>query len=188
MAQKTITQRTARSEADKPREPAPAAAGAVPTEVAVNIPQAPRQQHLEVNAAIDRGLSDAAASRVRTRRSYAEYAEDGKGEEAASRVARRYTYIKDEEVKAFLTHHPDIAKTLLASVPSIEKIFGRGVTLTLQVLVDQDGKNDVSLFARIQTPKPVREAISLRKQFYREWWMKQKQALESPLNFEVEAI
>ncbi len=142
----------------------------------------------EVNAALDGGLADVSAGRVHARRSYAEYVGDGRGEGAASRVARRYTYIKDEEVKTFLTGHPDVAKTLLAAVPAIEGIFGRGVALTLQVLVDRDGDNDVSLFARIQTHEPVREAISLRKQFYREWWMKQAQALESPLNFEVEAV
>ena len=109
-------------------------------------------------------------------------------EEAILRVARRYTYIKSEEVKTFLMAHPGVARTLLDAVPAIEKVFGRSVTLTLQVLVDQDGENDVSLFTRIQTPNPVREAISLRKQFYREWWMKQAQALKSPLNFEVESI
>lgn len=173
MAQKTVTQRTARAETDTLREPVPAANG---TGLA------------EVNAVMGRGLADAAAGRVHLNRSYAEYADDGKGEAAASRVARRYACIKGEEVETFLTGHPEVVETLLAAVPEIEKIFGGGVPLTLQVLVDPDGEDDVSLFARIQTPEPVREAISLRKQFYREWWMKQAQALEAPLNFEVEAV
>lgn len=113
-------------------------------------------------------------------------------QEPASTVAKRYHFIEHESymeqgsVSAFLDRHPDIANILLDAVPAIEKVFGAGTGLTLQVLVDQDGENDTSLFARIRTSKPVREAIALKKQFYREWWMKQAQALEAPLNFEVE--
>ena len=109
------------------------------------------------------------------------------GEEIVARVARRYTFVGSERVEVFLMQSPDIARTLLAAAPAIEEIFGPETGLTLQVLVDQDGENDVSLFARIRAAKPVRDAIALRKRFYREWWMKQTQALESALNFEVES-
>ena len=102
-------------------------------------------------------------------------------------VARQYVFINGDEVDAFLAGNPRVVTTLLAALPAAEEVFGHGVRLTVQVLADQDG-DDVSLFVRIQTPKPVLEALTLRKQFYRDWWMQQPHVLEMPLSFDVEIV
>lgn len=74
MAQKAMALGAMRAGTVKPRKSAPVADVMTMTGVVVNVPQVTRQEHLEVNAAIDRGLADVAAGRVHTRRSYAEYA------------------------------------------------------------------------------------------------------------------
>lgn len=75
MAQKTITQKTTRTDTSKARKASPLSDGVTAAEVSVKVPQAPRQEYPEVRAAIERGLADIAAGRVHTRRSYAEYAD-----------------------------------------------------------------------------------------------------------------
>lgn len=105
-----------------------------------------------------------------------------------TRVAKRYTLIESEGVKEFLLTHPNLEKTLLDAVPEIEGIFGDGTSLSLQVLVDHDGDDDKSLFARIQTSLGVREALHRKKRLYREWWMKQPHVTQMPLTFDVECL
>ena len=75
MAQKTIAPKTTQAGLADSGKNAPIVDGVVTAEVVVNIPRPTNQQYPEVNAAIDRGLADVAAGRVRTRRSYAEYAD-----------------------------------------------------------------------------------------------------------------
>jgi len=74
MAQKAMTMGITRTGTVKSRKTAPVVDGVTITKVVVNIPQSAREQYLEVNAAIDRGLADVAAGRVH-RMSFAEYAD-----------------------------------------------------------------------------------------------------------------
>ncbi len=110
------------------------------------------------------------------------------GEERVRHVLQRYDSFSPAAVSQFLLSSPQVTEMLLAAAPCVEEFFGPEARVTLQVLTDQDGDNAVSLFARIQTPLSVREAIAVRKRFNREWWMQQPGALEAALNFEVECI
>ena len=113
---------------------------------------------------------------------------NAEAEDAFTRLTRRYTFVEREDVQKFLLNHPDLVETLLAAVPRIYEFFGYGTCISLQVLVDHDGEDDLSLFARIQTYLNVREALQMKKRLYREWWMKQPDVVRIPLTFDVECL
>jgi hypothetical protein len=101
-------------------------------------------------------------------------------------VSSRYEYRGQPQVHDFLVSHIDIAVLLLEAIPHIETIFGTDTSVRLYLVCDQE--SDPTLAAYIQTSKPFEEAKSLRKRFYREWWMDQALSGEGLLTFDVDCI
>ena len=91
------------------------------------------------------------------------------------------------DVRAFLIQHLDACQALIAALPHIEGVFGKGTNVNLQVLVDHDGDGDVVLNALIQTPDSVDAAIEKRRTFNRRWWSSARKIVKH-LNFDIDCV
>lgn len=91
------------------------------------------------------------------------------------------------EVRAFLIQHLDVCQALIAALPHVEDVFGKGTNVNMQMLVDHDGDGDVVLNALIQTPDSVNAAIEKRRQFNRQWWSSARKIVKH-LNFDIDCV
>jgi len=105
-------------------------------------------------------------------------------EEMTSRITQRYVYSEGAGIETFLADYPEVAKILLAAIPRIEDLFGKGAIISLRVSSDQE--SDSTLSANIRTRLEVSEARAARKSFNTSWWMRQSDEL--PLTFNLEYV
>ena len=103
------------------------------------------------------------------------------------RLTELFRFRGEQEVKAFLDKHDDLAPLLIEATAPIRRLFGEKTPVVLEVFRDPEAEEDESeLFALIQTNLPVEEARGLRAQLDEEWWLENSARADCRLNIDVE--
>ncbi|MBC8143499.1 MAG: hypothetical protein H7Y38_18880 [Armatimonadetes bacterium] len=92
-----------------------------------------------------------------------------------------------EAVRSFLLTEPVLIFPLQASVPEIEKVFGAGVRIVLEPVVNPETDDLPVLCALIQiTDGDIEGAIERMDSFSRDWWYTSRPRVDEKLLFNVE--
>jgi hypothetical protein len=92
-----------------------------------------------------------------------------------------------EAVRSFLMTDPVLIFPLQASVPEIEAVFGAGVPIVLEPVVDPETDDRPVLCALIQVyDRDIDGALDRLHQFRRNWWYTARPRPGQTLVFDVE--
>lgn len=108
----------------------------------------------------------------------------GVGVDAESKVRAQYEYSAFDQVQDFLSSHDAVASILLDGLPVVWAIFGPAAVVTLSLVSDQESSPELA--AVIHVSANIDEARSLRREFYRSWWMPIATLQRPHLSFNVE--
>lgn len=75
------------------------------------------------------------------------------------------------EVSSFLLEHPYVISILAEAYRVIQRFFGLGTTVALEVMADPETEDYRRLVASIKTSLRPREAIAKLEEFDRAWWL-----------------
>ena len=103
-------------------------------------------------------------------------------------LERFYAIRGPEEIAEFFDTHPLFAPLLIEARSELEKHFGSKSTVALQVAHDPEWRGLVNLFGYIITSLNPEEAGKRLRQFDREWFLKQDNAVLEILNFDLEYV
>jgi len=85
-------------------------------------------------------------------------------------LAQMYGFRNRQDVMSFIRERPHLLPILLQARHRIEKHFGKGVPVVLEVSVDPEAdREDSELFACIQTPLSVDEAHERMEHLDKDW-------------------
>lgn len=99
-----------------------------------------------------------------------------------------YRFRRDREVSDFLNEHNYLFPLLIEGYQQIEKCFGEGTQVVLEVLTEPESNEEGELFALIQTSLPTEEATGQLEQLDQEWWLEASLQAECRLNVDVEYV
>ena len=85
-------------------------------------------------------------------------------------LADRYAFDDDGTVVDFLRRHPGVVTTLLQASDVIPRYFGPS-PVVLELVRDPKARDDVELYARIQTDLAVDAALERLRRFDEDWWL-----------------
>ena len=86
------------------------------------------------------------------------------------RVRAVYDFADEDEVTARLEEHPFLVPLLLEARGRLSAHFGPEAPVRIDLAFDPTGE-DRSLFARVVTDLPPREALDRLNAFAEEWWL-----------------
>ena len=93
-----------------------------------------------------------------------------------------YERVSDRRIPAFFREHESVFVLLEDAAPQIEKYFGLGIRVELEVVFDpEDLAGDPTLYAVIKTQLPPKQAIDALRQFDDNWWLEASYGLDAPL-------
>jgi hypothetical protein len=101
-------------------------------------------------------------------------------------VLRRYDIRQPAQVRTFLQRHPSTATVLSDAIGPIEAVFGIGAVVALSLVGDQESEPELSALVRVEGS--VERAKSLRRDFYRNWWLASVTHDRVPLTFNVDVV
>ena len=91
-----------------------------------------------------------------------------------------------EEVNTFLLKNPNLLPLLEDTYPHVEQYFGRGTTVTLEVVRDPEYSNSEMLVAYIQSDRQVKDALDCLDMLDLNWLFEASVNLEDKILFHVE--
>jgi hypothetical protein len=102
------------------------------------------------------------------------------------RLARHYAFRGEEEVAGFIQANPEVIAPLLDAIAVVPRYFGADTPLALEVERDRDARDDVRLFALIQTDLEVAPSLERLRRFDEEWWAETSRHTSRRLMFDLE--
>lgn len=88
-----------------------------------------------------------------------------------SQIVRPYQISNREQVEDFLSRHPSLLPLLREACPAIERYFGKGQTVMLQVRPGYEADEPALLFAFVQATQAPLTALEQMRRFEEEWWL-----------------
>ena len=104
---------------------------------------------------------------------------------ALDRVRAAYEFSDEDEVTARLEEYPFLIPLLEEARGYLAKHFGPDAPVRIDPASDITGE-DRSLFARVATDLPPRQALDRLNDFDEEWWLDALSASRNLLHFDVE--
>ena len=104
---------------------------------------------------------------------------------ALDRVRAAYEFSDEREITARLEEYPFLIPLLEEARGYLAKHFGPDAPVRIDLAFDPAGE-DRSLFARVVTDLPPREALDRWDAFEEEWWLEAGRASQNLLHFDVE--
>jgi len=89
------------------------------------------------------------------------------------------------QVVAFLSANPYLRDLLLKAIPEIERHFGQGTKVSLELLQEPDAPGQTELFALIHTTLRPEFGLRLLDVFDEEWWLDRISYAQGKLNFSL---
>jgi len=104
------------------------------------------------------------------------------------RLGEFYSFRDMPPVRRFLRAHPQLIDVLLEAHTYLEKHFGPGPLVTLEVVSDPEAVDWDQLFAYILTSLPVDEAQARLDRLDEEWFLGQLDRIGDLFNFNLEFV
>jgi hypothetical protein len=105
---------------------------------------------------------------------------------ALDTLLERYEVRQPAQARTFLQRNPSTAIVLSEAIEPIEAVFGAGAVVALSVIGDQESEPEMSALVRVEGS--VERAKSLRREFYRNWWLPTVARDRVPLTFNVDVV
>lgn len=106
-----------------------------------------------------------------------------------ARLADRYTFRNAEEVTRYLHKHPVLIPLLVQAEEVIPRYFDVDVPVVLEVVFDPECYDpEGELFASIQIPETVDDALDRLDRFDDEWWLRVSPNAPDTLVFDIEYV
>lgn len=99
-------------------------------------------------------------------------------------VLSPYTFPAEPDIGRFLALRPHLVTLLGQGINVVERIFGTGTTVILQIHVDPEDDSE-QLFALVQTTLTVDYALELLDRFDEQWWLDASLEARGDLTFDV---
>ncbi len=101
---------------------------------------------------------------------------------------RLFTVRNPSAVRRFIQAHPDLVDIVVEAHSQVQKHFGPGTRIALEVVRDPDAQDAEQLFAYIQTALPVDEALKRLDQLDEEWFLDQVDLVQDDFNLNLEFV
>lgn len=88
-----------------------------------------------------------------------------------SQIVRPYQMISPEQIEDFLSRHTLLLPLLRETYSAIERYFGEGQPVTLQVRPGYEADEPALLFAFVQATQAPLTALEQMRRFEEEWWL-----------------
>lgn len=106
-------------------------------------------------------------------------------DQAELNKARQHYRFRGDGVDEFLAERPKLIELLLSAYPQVERLFGKGTPISLEVVTDPEYPAPPEIFAYIGTQLAVDQALGRLNQFD-DWYLGQSDDLAGELTFSVE--
>jgi hypothetical protein len=108
--------------------------------------------------------------------------------ESLCKIEQLYSLPDANRIREFIIAHQQLADLLIEAYPLIEKHFGLGTEVVLEVFVDPEEEDFVELFGNIRTSLSPEAALEQLDKFDEEWFLDQIEKTDGKLNFNIEFI
>jgi hypothetical protein len=105
-----------------------------------------------------------------------------------AQIAPDYAYRDDGAVRAYLEEHPGVVSVLDKASQVLPRYFGANPLLVLDVLIDPEEPESISLFILIQTRMAPDVALPQLDRFNDGWWRGASMNLDADVHFGLDYV